>query len=43
MCEQVPNIWIGGKFIGGNSDLQAKHKSGELKTLIDKAQSGGKL
>ncbi|KAG4218681.1 hypothetical protein PC116_g32839 [Phytophthora cactorum] len=28
----VPNIWIGKKHIGGNSDLQAK--SGELKDLL---------
>ncbi|KAI0376366.1 putative glutaredoxin [Hypomontagnella monticulosa] len=28
----VPNIWIGKKHIGGNSDLQAK--SGELKGLL---------
>ncbi|KAI1463389.1 putative glutaredoxin [Daldinia caldariorum] len=28
----VPNIWIGKKHIGGNSDLQAK--SGELKSLL---------
>ncbi|KAI0546902.1 putative glutaredoxin [Xylaria curta] len=28
----VPNIYIGQKHIGGNSDLQAK--SGELKTLL---------
>ncbi|TNY23530.1 thioredoxin-like protein [Rhodotorula diobovata] len=30
----VPSIFIGGKFVGGCSDLQAKHKSGELKTLL---------
>jgi glutaredoxin 3 len=28
----VPNIYIGQKHIGGNSDLQAK--SGELKALL---------
>ena len=28
----VPNIYIGGKHIGGNSDLQAK--KGELKSLL---------
>jgi glutaredoxin 3 len=28
----VPNIFIGQKHIGGNSDLQAK--SGELKSLL---------
>ncbi|KAI1452427.1 putative glutaredoxin [Annulohypoxylon moriforme] len=31
----VPNIWIGKKHIGGNSDLQAK--SGELKNLLSEA------
>lgn len=30
----VPSIWINGKFIGGNSDLQAKNSSGELKKLL---------
>ncbi|KAI5865278.1 putative glutaredoxin [Durotheca rogersii] len=31
----VPNIWIGKRHIGGNSDLQAK--SGELKDLLVEA------
>ncbi|GAA6051451.1 hypothetical protein NBRC10513_000405 [Rhodotorula toruloides] len=30
----VPSIWIGGNFIGGCSDLEAKQRSGELKTLL---------
>lgn len=30
----VPNIWIGTRHVGGNSDLQALHKSGELKKII---------
>ncbi|GAA5979672.1 hypothetical protein JCM5350_003806 [Sporobolomyces pararoseus] len=30
----VPNIFIGGKHVGGSSDLEAKHKSGELKQLL---------
>ncbi|GAA5843514.1 hypothetical protein JCM9279_000775 [Rhodotorula babjevae] len=30
----VPSVFIGGKHIGGNSDLQALHKSGELKKLL---------
>ncbi|BGP25084.1 Glutaredoxin [Rhodotorula toruloides] len=35
----VPSIWIGGKFIGGCSELEAKQRSGELKTLLSgKAQ-----
>lgn len=31
----VPNIFIGTKHIGGSSDLEAKIKSGEVKSLID--------
>jgi glutaredoxin 3 len=31
----VPNIYIGGEWIGGNSDLQAKKK--DLKNLLQKA------
>ncbi|KAK4047246.1 Glutaredoxin [Microbotryomycetes sp. JL201] len=34
----VPNIFIDGQGVGGSSDLQAKHDSGELKKLL-----GGKL
>jgi glutaredoxin 3 len=30
----VPNIFINGKHIGGNSDLQALHKSGALEPLL---------
>ena len=30
----VPNIFIGGKFVGGNSDLVASYQSGELLTTI---------
>lgn len=30
----VPNIFIGGKHIGGNSDIQALHKSGKLVPLL---------
>ncbi|KAK4704833.1 glutaredoxin 3, partial [Phenoliferia sp. Uapishka_3] len=30
----VPQIFIDGKFIGGNSDLEAKKNSGELKKLL---------
>ena len=33
----VPNIFIGGKHIGGNSDLQDKNKSGVLKTILAEA------
>jgi glutaredoxin 3 len=31
----VPNIFIGGEHIGGNSDLQGK--KGQLKTLLKDA------
>ncbi|GAA5970292.1 hypothetical protein JCM21900_001032 [Sporobolomyces salmonicolor] len=30
----VPNIFIDGKHVGGSSDLDAKHRSGELKALL---------
>lgn len=30
----VPNVFINGKHIGGNSDLQALNKSGELAKLL---------
>jgi glutaredoxin 3 len=30
----VPNIFIGGKHIGGNSDLVTLYQSGELLSLI---------
>ncbi|GAA5939381.1 glutaredoxin [Sporobolomyces koalae] len=33
----VPNIFIGGQHVGGSSDLEAKHKSGELKKLLSQA------
>ncbi|KAK9465404.1 thioredoxin-like protein [Lipomyces arxii] len=33
----VPAIFIGGKFVGGNSDLQMLKKNGELKNLIKAA------
>ena len=31
----VPQIWIGGEFIGGCSDLKAKKESGDLDKLIE--------
>lgn len=34
----VPNIFIGGKHIGGNSDLQALKSKGELKKAISAAK-----
>lgn len=33
----VPNVFIGNKHIGGNSDVQALLKSGELKTKLKDA------
>ncbi|ABN67260.1 Glutaredoxin, partial [Scheffersomyces stipitis CBS 6054] len=30
----VPNVFINGKHIGGNSDLQALNSSGKLKGLL---------
>lgn len=33
----VPNIFVGGKHVGGNSELQALANSGELKKLLDEA------
>jgi glutaredoxin 3 len=30
----VPSVWIGGKFVGGNSDAQDLYKSGELLTML---------
>ena len=33
----VPNNFIGGQAIGGNRELQALYKSGELRQLLDKA------
>ena len=32
----VPNIFINGKHVGGNSDLVALEKSGELDKLVGK-------
>ncbi|KAI5479737.1 glutaredoxin [Pseudohyphozyma bogoriensis] len=36
----VPSIWIDGTFVGGNSDLEAKLKTGEVQKLLGK---GGKI
>ncbi|KAK9367350.1 thioredoxin-like protein [Lipomyces kononenkoae] len=33
----VPAIFIGGKFIGGNSDLQTLKRNGQLKELLKQA------
>jgi len=34
---KVPNIWIDGKQMGGNSHIQEAYKNGELKTWIEDA------
>ncbi|GAA5827645.1 hypothetical protein JCM5353_008757 [Sporobolomyces roseus] len=34
----VPNLFIGGNHVGGFSDLEAKHRSGELKKLLTAAE-----
>jgi|GEM_PF-924403 len=33
----VPNIFIGGKHIGGNSEIQQLAKSGTLKTILEES------
>ncbi|KAH7135626.1 glutaredoxin domain-containing protein [Dendryphion nanum] len=33
----VPNVWIGQKHIGGNSDLQASQSDGKLEGLLKDA------
>jgi glutaredoxin 3 len=30
----VPSVWIGGKFVGGNSETQSAFQSGELQTML---------
>ncbi|KAG7401950.1 hypothetical protein PHYBOEH_008471 [Phytophthora boehmeriae] len=32
----VPNVFVGGKSIGGNSDVQKMHKAGNLEPLLEK-------
>ncbi|ETI38659.1 glutaredoxin [Phytophthora nicotianae CJ01A1] len=31
----VPNVFVGGKSIGGNSDVQKLHKAGNLESLLE--------
>ncbi|RLN68077.1 hypothetical protein BBJ28_00001163 [Nothophytophthora sp. Chile5] len=31
----VPNVFVGGKSIGGNSDVQKLHKAGNLEPLLE--------
>ena len=33
----VPNIYIAGKHVGGCSDIQAAHKNGQLKNMLNAA------
>jgi len=35
----VPNVWVGGEFIGGNDATQALHKKGELTPKLEKARA----
>ena len=30
----VPSVWIGGKFLGGNSETQSAYQSGELQGML---------
>jgi len=30
----VPSVWIGGKFLGGNSEIQAAYKNGKLSSML---------
>ena len=30
----VPNVWVKGKFIGGNDDIHALLRSGKLKEML---------
>jgi len=30
----VPQIWINGRFVGGNDDIQKKHREGRLVPLV---------
>jgi len=39
----VPAIFIDGKFVGGNSDLQALKNKGGLKTMLDEAGIPAKI
>jgi len=36
----VPNVFIGGKHIGGNSDLQELHQQGRLTSMLSDVASG---
>lgn len=36
----IPQVYIDGQFIGGCDIVREMHASGELKPLVDKAQTG---
>ena len=36
----IPQVFIGGKFIGGSDIIREMHASGELKKLVDAALGG---
>ena len=30
----VPSVWIGGKFVGGNSETQTAYRTGDLQSML---------
>jgi monothiol glutaredoxin len=36
----IPQLYVGGEFIGGSDIMRAMYESGELKTLLDALKSG---
>lgn len=34
--QTVPQIIVNGRYVGGYTDLEAKHKSGKLKELLNR-------
>ena len=37
----IPQLYVGGEFIGGSDIMRAMYESGELQTLIDSSQKSG--
>src|SRR3569832_1477124 len=35
----VPNIFVNGRHLGGNSDVQEAYRSGELQTLLEQTRA----
>uniref|UniRef100_A0A7S0QRJ5 Glutaredoxin domain-containing protein n=1 Tax=Pyramimonas obovata TaxID=1411642 RepID=A0A7S0QRJ5_9CHLO len=33
----VPNVFVGGKHLGGNDDTHSKHRTGELTKMLESA------